>query len=50
MNRCILVSIMSQMFNKSAFFGASAYLIGMSNVLCHLNMSLPWNPFSLPNI
>lgn len=41
MNHRILLSIMSSMFNKSGFFGASAYLIGMSNILYHLNMSLP---------
>lgn len=40
MSHRILASIMSQTFNKSAFFGASAYLIGMSNILHHLNMSM----------
>lgn len=44
------VSIMSQKFNKSAFFGACDYLIGMSYILYHLNMSLPWNPLCLLNV
>lgn len=42
------VSIMSQKFNKSAFFGGCDYLIGMSYILYHLNMSLSWNPLCPP--
>lgn len=41
---------MSQKFNKSAFFGASAYLIGINTIMYHLNKSLPQNPFYLLDV